>query len=91
MLSLFARLEVSKTILDLAAGFGDSHPGFDHQLAGEGCPCSGRLARVIGHPTILAVLVPTESAVGDSLGSKILQAAQKHIPFRNVDDLSGEG
>lgn len=82
---LLFEAEIAKAVADLARRFDDFHSGLHHQLAGErlaGCAIRGCF---VGDAAILAFLIPAEPSHGDVVGREVLQGAQQHIVFRNLE------
>ena len=78
-------IQVSQAVVNLRADLGDPQAVLDHQLAGQCGTGGGALTHINRDSAVLAVLIPAEGTVGDSLRGEVLQTAQDGIVLRNFE------
>ena len=76
---------VAQAEADLLANFPDAHAFGDQQFAGQGGPFLSPFTHVVGHATVLTILIPAETAVRDWFRGEVLETTKQRIVLGNLD------
>ena len=87
MLALFlaAEIEVAQAVPDFVRHVDDAHSVLNHQLAGNRLSNLSSLPEIVVDAAVLAIFVPAETSVGNTVLGEILKAAEQAVVLRNLE------
>src|SRR5256885_488766 len=84
--SFLLQIQTPQTVSDLGGHLQYPNAFHHHQFAGQGGSLRGAFALVVCHTAVLAVFIPAEAAIGNTLRSQLLEAAKQGVVLWNLED-----
>lgn len=75
----------AETPLQFLAEISDLHAGHDDEFAGEHFARFVIVGKLTDDAAVLAILIPTKTAIGDGFGTDELKAAEQRIALRDLE------